>query len=394
MSLKDKVAIIGIGQTKFGENFEMGYNDMIIEACWKAFEDAHIGPEAVQAAWLGTYLPFSWGYEGVSGVSVAEPLNMYPIPVTRVSNYCCTGMEAVRNAAIAIASGEYDVVLAVGCEKMRDVPGLGSLVAQHVERGHPLYCKGRTAPGMFALLASRYFHEYGIGRKTLAKVAVKNHKHGSLNPLAHFRREITEEMAMNAPPVAEPLHLFDCCPTTDGCAAAVLTRADLAKKFTDSYALIKGVGFAVAGGYYSAQFDQTFSFTGFRSTQEASKVCYEMAGIREPIEEVDVVELHDCFTITEIINYEDLGLAAKGQGWKLIEEGETYNGGKIPVNTDGGLKTCGHPVGASGVRMINHVVAQCRGIAGDMQVKNAKLGVAHTLGGPGAIACVFAIGAP
>lgn len=394
MSLKDKVAIIGTGQTRFGENFGMSYQDMIIEACTLALEDARVGPDEIQAGWLGTYLPFSWGYEGVAGVSLAEPMNMYPIPVTRVSNYCCTGMEAVRNAAMGIASGEYDLVLAVGCEKMRDVPGRGSLVAQHVERGHPLYCKGRTAPGMFALLASRYFHEYGIDRSMLAKVAVKNHKHGALNPLAHFRREITEEMALNAPPVAEPLHLFDCCPTTDGCAAAVLTRADLARKFTDTYALIKGVGFSVAGGYYTAQMEQDFSFTGFKSTQNAARACYEMAGIRNPIEEVDVVELHDCFTITEIINYEDLGFAEKGKGWKLIADGETYIGGKLPVNPDGGLKTCGHPVGASGVRMINQVARQVLGRSGDMQVSGAKMGVAHTLGGPGAVACVFAVGAP
>jgi len=394
MSLKDKVAIIGMGMTKFGENFEMSYSDMIVEACFEALANAKVGPKDIQAAWLGTYLPFSWGYEGVAGVNIAEPMNMYPIPITRVSNYCSTGMEAVRNAALGIASGEYDLVLAVGCEKMREVPGRGSLVAQHVERGHPLYCKGRTAPGMFALLATRYFEEYGIDRRILAKVAVKNHKHGSLNPKAHFQREITEEMALNAPPVAEPLHLFDCCPTTDGCAAAVLTRADLAKKFTDEYVLIKGIGFSVCGGYYSAQFDQTFTFTGFKATQNAAKVCYEMAGIKNPIEEIDVVELHDCFTITEIVNYEDLGFAKKGEGWKLIADGETYNGGKIPVNTDGGLKTCGHPVGASGVRMINHIGAQVLGKAGKMQVKDAKLGIAHTLGGPGALACVFALGQP
>lgn len=394
MSIKDKVAIIGMGMTKFGENFEMSYGDMIVEACFEAFANAKIDPKEIQAAWLGTYLPFSWGYDGMAGVSLAEPLNLYPIPVTRVSNYCSTGMEAVRNAAFAVASGEYDVVLAVGCEKMRDVPGRGSLVAQHVERGHPLYCKGRTAPGMFALLASRYFKEYGIDRKMLAKVAVKNHKHGANNPKAHFQREITEDMALNAPPVAEPLHLFDCCPTTDGCAAAILTRADLAKKFTDEYVLIKGIGFSVAGGYYSAQFDQTFTFTGFKATQNASRACYEQAGIKKPIDDIDLVELHDCFTITEIVNYEDLGLAEKGQGWKLIDQGETYVGGKIPVNPDGGLKTCGHPVGASGVRMINHVGAQLLGKAGKMQVPNAKLGIAHTLGGPGALACVFALGLP
>ncbi len=391
MPISGEVAIIGTGIIKFGENFEQSYNDMLVEACKMAFTDANIAPEDVQAAWLGTYLPFSWGYEGVSGVNVNEPLNLYPIPVTRVSNFCSTGMEAVRNACMGIASGEYDLVLAVGVEKMRDVPGRGSLIAQHVERGHPVYCKGRTAPGMFALLANRYFKEYGITEETLAKVAVKNHKHGTLNPNAHFQKEISLDMALKAPPVAEPLKLFDCCPTTDGAAAAILCSAKKAKEFTDSYSIIKGVGLAVTGGYYSAQMDPTFTFTGFKATQTASAMAYQAAGIKKPIEEVDVVEVHDCFTITEIVNYEDLGFAEKGQGWKLIEEGETYIGGKIPVNTSGGLKSCGHPVGASGVRMINNISDQLRGRAGKMQVKDPKLGVAHTLGGPGALSCVFVL---
>jgi acetyl-CoA C-acetyltransferase len=394
MPIANEVAIIGTGTIKFGENFHQSYNDMLWEAVNLAFQDAKIEAKDIQAGWLGTYLPFSWGYEGASGVNVTETMKMEPIPVSRVSNYCSTGMDAVRNAAFAVAAGEYDLVLAVGVEKMRDVSGRGSLVAQHVERGHPLYCKGRTAPGMFALLANRYFKEFGINEETLAKVAVKNHKHGSLNPNAHFRKEITLETALKAPYVAAPLKLFDCCPTTDGAAAAILCPVSKAKQYTDDYVVIKGCSLAITGGYYSAQMNPAFTFTGFTATQTASQKAYAQAGIKKPIEEVDVVEVHDCFTITEIINYEDLGFAKKGEGWKLIEEGETYIGGKIPVNTSGGLKSCGHPVGASGVRMINNICDQLRGRSGKMQVKDARLGVAHTLGGPGALACVFVLGAP
>jgi acetyl-CoA C-acetyltransferase len=194
--------------------------------------------------------------------------------------------------------------------------------------------------------------------------------------------------------VAETLKLFDCCPTTEGAAAAVMCRTRDAKKYTDSYVIIKGMSLAITGRYYTAQMDPTFTFTGFKSTQTAAAQAYAQAGIKDPLREVDVAECHDCFTITEIINYEDLGFARKGEGWRLIEEGETYIGGKIPVNTSGGLKSCGHPVGASGVRMINNIVEQLRGRADKRQVKNARIGVAHTLGGPGAIACVFVLGAP
>ncbi len=394
MPVAGEVAIIGTGTIKFGENFHQDYNAMLRDAVKLALADAGIDRKQVQAGWLGTYLPFSWGYEGAAGVNVTETMKMEPIPVTRVSAYCCTGMEAVRNAAFAVAAGEYDIVLAVGVEKMRDVSGRGSLVSQHVERGHPLYCKGRTAPGMFALLANRYFKEYGITEETLAKVAVKNHKHGSNNPNAHFRSEITIDKAMNAPMVAKPLKLFDCCPTTDGAAAAILCSTKLAAKLTDSYSIIKGMGLSITGRYYSAQMDPAWAFTGFEATQKASGVAYAQAGIKNPIEDVDVAECHDCFTITEILNYEDLGFAKKGEGWKLIEEGETYVGGKIPINTSGGLKSCGHPVGASGVRMINNIVDQLQGRTGPNQVKDAKLGVAHTLGGPGAISTVFVLGAP
>lgn len=391
--LSRKVAIVGTGMTKFGENFDQGYNDMLVDACRLALADAKLEARQIEAAWLGTYLPFSWGYEGNGGYNVTEPLGIFGIPATRVANFCCTGMEAVRHAALAIAAGACDVALAVGVEKMRDVPARGSLVAQHVERGHPVYDKGRTAPGMFALLATRYLHEYGAPADVLAEVAVKNHYHGSLNPKAHFQKPITKEQAMRAPRVAEPLGLYDCTPTTDGAAAAVLVRADWAPKFTDAPVFIEGMGVSVAYGYFTAQMDPSFTFTSFRSTQDAAARAYQMAGVRDPGKEIQVVECHDCFTITEIINTEDLGFAAPGTGWKLVAEGETRLGGRLPVNPDGGLKACGHPVGASGVRMINHVVDQIRGRAGKMQVPNVTRGLAHTLGGPGSVSAVFVLGA-
>lgn len=392
MAVSGNIAIIGTGLSKFGENFEQGYPDLLIDAAYEAYADAGIEPKQVQAAWLGTYMPYAWGIEGVSGSSLAEPLNLFPIPVTRVSNYCCTGMEAVRGAALAVAAGEYDIVMAAGVEKMREVPARGSLVAQHVERGHPFYCKGRTAPGMFALLASRYMKVNGITHETLSKVAIKNHDNGCKNPKAHFRKPITMEMCEKAPMMAEPLKLFDCCPTTDGAAVCIITRADIARKMKKEFAVIRGMGLAVTYGYFTVQFNPQFDFLGFRSTQEAAAVAYKQAGVRDPAKEISCAEVHDCFTITEIINYEDLGFSERGQGWQMIESGASALGGALPVNPSGGLKANGHPIGASGVRMINEIAAQVTGRAGEKQVEGAKLGVAHTLGGPGALSTVFVLG--
>jgi acetyl-CoA C-acetyltransferase len=335
-----------------------------------------------------------YGFEGNSGTFVSDPLNLFPIPVTRVAAYCATGIEAVRNAALAVASGEYEVVLAIGAEKMREVPSRGSLVAQAVNRGHPVLAKGRTAPGMFALLATRYFKEYGADEEALCAVAMKNHYHGSLNPNAHFQKPITAEQYRKAPRVAEPLGLYDCCPTTDGAAAVVLTRSDLAPRFTDRYSVIRGIAYAVTAGYWNTQFDQAWGFTSFRSTQEAARAAYRMAGVTEPAREIDVAECHDCFTITEIVNYEDLGFAAPGEGWKLATGGVTRLGGDLPVNTSGGLKSCGHPIGSSGIRMIANIHDQLLGRAGAMQVPGARQGLAHNLGGPGAVSAVAVLSQP
>ena len=394
MGLGGKVAIIGTGTIKFGENFHQSLTDMVYEAVNLALQDAKLERRQLQAAWFGCYEPMLYGFEGNSGTFVSDPLNLFPIPVTRVAAYCATGIEAVRNAALAVASGEYDLVLAVGAEKMREVPSRGSLVAQAVNRGHPVLSKGRTAPGMFALLATRYMKEYGATEEALAAVAMKNHYHGSLNPKAHFQKEITLEQYQRAPKVAEPLGLFDCCPTTDGAAACILTRAELAPQFTDHYVIIRGIAYAVTAGYWNTQFDQSWSFTSFRSTREAAQVAYKMAGVTDPAKEIDVAECHDCFTITEIVNYEDLGFAKPGEGWKFATGGVTKLGGDLPVNTSGGLKSCGHPIGASGVRMINNIVDQLLARAGKMQVKGAKMGLALNLGGPGAVAAAAVLSQP
>ena len=389
-----KVAIIGSGVIKYGENFHQSLTDMIYEAVTLALRDAGIERQRLEAAWLGCYEPMLYGFEGNSGTFVSDPLNLFPIPVTRVAAYCATGIEAVRNAALAVASGEYEVVLAVGAEKMREVPSRGSLVAQAVNRGHPVLAKGRTAPGMFALLATRYFKEYGADESALGAVAVKNHFHGSLNPKAHFQKEITAEQHQKAAKVAEPLGLFDCCPTTDGAAAVVLTRADLARRFTERYTILRGIAYAVTAGYWNTQFDPSWSFTSFRATREAAKAAYRMAGVTNPRKEIKVAECHDCFTITEIVNYEDLGLAEPGAGWRMVKDGVTRLGGDLPVNTSGGLKSCGHPIGSSGIRMIANIHDQLLERAGRMQVKNADLGLAHNLGGPGAVSAVAVLGQP
>jgi acetyl-CoA C-acetyltransferase len=379
--MKDQVAVIGVGCTKFGDLFELGYEDLICEAAFQAYADAKIEPKDIQAAYLGTYMPGASG--GKAAVSLGDALRLYDRPITRVENYCATGTDAFRNACLAIASGTYDVVLVLGAEKLKDRGGRGL-----PRFGHPLLAKGNSAPGLFALAANRYMHTFGIGRDTLAKVAVKNHYNGARNPKAHLRMEVTEEKVLSAPMISYPFGLFDCCPTTDGAAAAIVCRADLARRFSDHPVLVKGVGLAVTTG--RPYFDPTFDYLGFRSTQMAAQQAYAMAGI-EPAD-VDFAEVHDCFTWTEVSNIEDLGFCAKGAAPQLIHEGRTALTGDRPINPSGGLKSFGHPIGASGVRMIYECVTQLRGECGDRQVRNAEIGLAHNVGGPGAVACVVVLG--
>lgn len=385
MSIKDKVAVIGTGCCKFGDQYDMGFDELVVEAGLEAFADAGIEPDRIQAAWIGTYNPGAHG--GKAGVSLADPLRLYDIPITRVENFCATGMEAFRNACFSVAAGMYDVVLALGAEKMKDRGGRG--IAR--DYGHPVMGRGNTAPGIFALAANRYMHTFGVKKETLAKVAVKNHHNGSLHPKAHFQMEVTIDQVMKAPIIAWPFGLFDCCPTTDGAAAAIICRADMAKQFRKDYVLVKGIGLAVTSGrpYNDSQFD----YLGFKATALAAQQAYVQAGIKAPASEIRCAEVHDCFTWTEISNYEDLGFAKKGEGWRLIEEGRTALDGDIPVNASGGLKSFGHPIGASGVRMIAESTRQLQERAGKNQVKNGRpYALAHNVGGPGAVSCVVVLG--
>ena len=383
-SLKDRVAIIGVGCTRFGEHFDRSYEDLALEAACVAFDDARIEPERIDAAWLGTFSPYAGN--GKAAVSLADALRLYGKPVTRVENYCATGTDAFRNAALAVASGMYEVALVLGVEKLKDRPVRGLAW----EGGHPYQHDGLTAPGVFAMAANRYFHRFGGGREALARVSVKNHHNGALNPKAHFQMEVTEEQVLKAPIVAWPFGLFDCCPTTDGAAAAVVCRADMARQFREDFVLVKGLGLAVTSG--RPWFDPANDYVGFAATWAAAAEAYSMAGISDPIREIDLAEVHDCFTWTEISNYEDLGFCRKGEGAAFVAEGRSALAGELPVNPSGGLKSFGHPIGASGVRMIYEVVTQLRGQAGARQIHDAELGLVHNLGGPGSVACVVVLG--
>jgi acetyl-CoA C-acetyltransferase len=372
--IKDRVAIIGMGCTKFGERWDANVDDLIVEAAYEAYEDAGIDPKDIQAAWVGT------SGSGRRGTFLAYPLKLDYIPITRVENACATGTDAFRNACYAVAAGIYDLVLVCGAEKLKD-SGFTGLAAQEppssgVEPNTP-------PPVQFALAATRYFHHYNInyeeGKRTLAQIAVKNHHNGTLNPKAHFRREITVEQVLKAPMIAWPLGIFDCCAVSDGAAAAIITRPERAKDFRKDYILVKGLGLAT--GARQGQLQDDYDFVHFPENIKAGQLAYKEAGIKNPREEIGLAEVHDCFTITEMIIYEDLGFSPRGKAKQDIEDGFFTLEGKLPVNPDGGLKCFGHPIGASGIRMIYEVYKQLQGKAGPRQIKDPKLGLTHNLGG-------------
>jgi acetyl-CoA C-acetyltransferase len=391
-TIKDKVAIIGMGCTKFGEIWDKGIPDLIIEAAYEAFEDAGIGPKDVQAAWIGNL------HSGqMTGAFLTEALQLDMIPCTRVENNCASGAEAIRNAAFSVAAGMYDVALAVGVEKLKDY-GSGMLEAPATY--HPTLVAG-SAPSAFARSAVRYFERYGLsreqGKRTIAKIAVKNHHNGTMHPKAMFQREVTIDAVMNAPFLSWPLGIFDCCPVSDGAAAAIVTRPELAKKFTKEWVNMKGSGLAVGRinpfqGKYRTAYEGTF----WDETAAAAKQAYEQAGVKNPRKEISLAEVHDCFSITELIIYESLGFSPIGKGKEDVDSGFFTIKGELPVNPDGGLKSFGHPIGASGLRMIYEGYNQLLGRAGARQQKNPKLALAHSQGGtPGAFeAAVTIIGLP
>jgi len=389
-SIRDKVAIVGMGCTKFGEHWDMGLNDLAIEAAYAAFEDAGIGPDAIEACWLGQCIG---PYIGTASTVPAEALKLQGIPISRNENWCTTGLESLRGAALGVASGLYDVVLVLGVEKVKD-SGYGGL---GTGRGMtPVYEARRTSPGSFAMIGTRYFHEYGIdpeeGREILARIAVKNHRNGSKHPKAHFRNEISIEQALRAPIVAWPLGLFDCCANSDGAAAAILCRADIAKRFRPDPVYIKGLGLAADAGM--PQFRPGFGWTSFPSMVASAQQAYRQAGITDPRTQLDIAEVHDCFTITELAIYEDLGLSARGKAPEDVMAGFFDIDGGLPVNADGGLKCFGHPVAASGLRMAYEIYRQMQGRAEspERQLKDVRLGLAHNFGGPPSLSAVTILG--
>ena len=381
--IKDRVAVVGMGCTRFGEKWQQNAEDMMVEAAYEAFQDAGIEPKDIQAAWLATM------WSGRSGTMLSRALRTTYIPVTRVENLCCSGTDAFRNACYAVAAGVYDIVLAIGTEKLKD-SGWAGLPGPPTDYDfYPINPPVGPAPD-FAQLAIGYMERYGVSyeelKAALSKTAVKNHHNGALNPKAHFQREITFEQAQNAPMIAWPLGLYDCCGVSDGAAAAIICRADMAKSFRDDYILVKGLN--VACGFEQSLSLQDWDNAHVPENVAAARGAYEEAGIKNPREEVDMAEVHDCFTITELVIMEDLGFSPRGKVVEDVNSGFFELDGGLAVNPDGGLKCFGHPIGASGLRMIYEVYKQLQGKAGPRQLKKIDIGVTHNLGGYPAIAIV------
>ncbi|HEX9711365.1 MAG TPA: acetyl-CoA acetyltransferase [Actinomycetota bacterium] len=384
--IKDRVAVAGVGATRFTEHYEKDQEDLLLEAVEEAVGDAGIERKDIQAMWVGVYYRFT----GLSGTTVADATRLYGIPATRVENYCASGMDAFRNACFAVAAGVYDIVLACGVEKITDQGsrGLPNVLRDSI----PPFMPPASAPALFAMAASRCFAQRGWTREDLARVAVKNHANGAKHPKAHFRREITMETAIEAPMIAWPLGRFDSCAVSDGAAAVIITRPEIAKTLNhkDDYVMVKANGLAVTSAH--PMYDPGFDYQGFPATRFAAAQAYEEAGITEPARQISLAEVHDCFTITELLNYEDLGFCAPGEGAAFCEDGRASADGDLPVNPSGGLKSFGHPIGATGCRMIGEVTRQLQGRAEGVQVRDPELGLAHNLGGPGAVCSVTILG--
>jgi len=393
--IKNKVAIIGMGCTQFGELWDKSAEDLIVDAFKEAIEDAGIEKKDIQAAWFGAH--FEEVNVGKGGLPLALTLKLPFIPVTRTENFCATGSEALRGACYAVASGAYDIALALGVEKLKDT-GYGGLpeFAGVVGTKNRLIFPNFTAPGVFAMMATKYFARYGLsseeGKRTLARISVKSHHNGALNPKAHLRREVTIEQVMNAPIIAWPLGLFDCCGVSDGADAAIVTRADMANKFRPDPVYIKALQVAVSPGeeLMYTNWDGSHVETTYRAGARA----YAEAGIKNPREEISMMETHDCFSITELTEYEDLQISPRGRAKEDVEAGFFNLDGKIPNQPDGGLKCFGHPIGASGLRMMYEMYKQLQGKAGQRQIKNPESGLTHNMGGFPAmsVVSVFIVG--
>jgi acetyl-CoA C-acetyltransferase len=381
-SIRDKVAIVGAGCCKFGENWDQSPSDMIVDAAYEAYADAGIDEpqRQIEAVFTGSL------YTTKGPLECSDALKLFNVPVTMISNYCATGTDAFRCGVMSIAAGMYDTVLVVGYDKPKDRGVSGPSVMMDGVRDLP-----KTPAGWFSFCAATYFAKYGAGREDLARIAVKNHHNGTLAPKSFLKREISVEEALKGRMISWPFGLYDCAAQTDGAAAVVLTRAELAKGFNDAPIMVKGV--TLRSGP-NPQKDPTNDFLSWKPTGWAAEDVYAQAGITNPAKEIDIAQVHDCFTLTELLSYEDLGFCEKGSAKEHIADGRFELTGDLPVNTDGGLKTFGHPTGATGVRMLYENVTQLRGQAGKRQVEGASTALSHNIGGHPTACAIAIVGLP
>ena len=384
MNGKPLVSIISAGLSKFGKREGLYCRELFAEAVKEAFDRCpRLEPKRdIKAMFVG-HMGEAYEHQGHTASTVADWAGLLNIPATRTETACASSGAALRSGIYAVLSGLADMVLVGGVEKMThrttaEVTEYLAMASDYpFEQWH-----GFTFPGLYALMATAHMHKYGTTETQMAQVAVKNHHHGTLNPKAHMQKEITVEKALASRLVASPLKMFDCSLITDGASCAIITKPDLAKRFTDTPVHITGTGQASDTiGLYERQ-----SLTSLQATKVAAQTAYQMAQVTP--EDLDVAEVHDCFTIAEIMAYEDLGFAPEGKGGKLAESGEAQLGERLPVNTSGGLKAKGHPVGATGTAQAYEIYLQLTGQAEQRQVKNAKIGLTHNVGGSGATATV------
>jgi len=382
--IKDKVAILGMGCSKFGERWDCGPEQLMVEAFQECIKDAGIDKSQIQAAWFGQCYDEIGTGKGALGLPRA--LQLQYIPVTRVENFCATGTEAFRGAVYAVASGACDIALAQGVEKLKDT-GYGGLPAIDSVNSGSLtgqIMPNISAPGAFAQLASAYRAKHGVNyqdlKRAIAQVSVKSHANGSKNPKAHLRKAVSIDKVLAAPIIADPLGLFDCCGVSDGSACAIVTTPEIAKNLGKKDLItVKALQLAVSNG--QEQMHKNWDGSYFVTTRNAAKRAYEEAGIKNPREEISMIEVHDCFSITEFVTYEDLFISPEGGALKDVMDGFYNADGKVPCQIDGGLKCFGHPIGASGLRMLYEMYLQLLGRAGNRQLRDPKIGLTHNLGG-------------
>jgi acetyl-CoA C-acetyltransferase len=387
--IRDRVAIIGMGCTPFGERWDKGVDDLLTDATKEAIASAGVGLDEIDAFWLGTMA------SGVSGITLSKPLKLDYKPVSRLENFCATGSEAFRNACYAVASGAYDLAMAIGVEKLKDSGFSGLTGIRPVGDGTDA---GLSSPAAFSFLAPAYGHKYGVDeaemKDVLTRIAWKNHRNGAVNPRAQFRKEVSLETIKASPLVAGQLGVFDCSGVSDGSAAAIICRVEDAYRYTDNPLYVKALSFVA--GPAAGPIDPSYDYTSFPEVVRSAADAYQQAGIADPRAELAMAEVHDCFTPTELVLMEDLGFASRGSAWKEVMAGTFDRDGELPVNPDGGLKSFGHPIGASGLRMLFECWLQLRHQAPpERQIASVdagrKLGLTHNLGGaPGE--CVSFVG--